>query len=99
MSPLLTDACMLLPQGPNSVLAPTAVREEQLLMERHASQNHLEAFSLDTTDTSSPPKTGTMLQKLHRILQRTHLCTSRNNEKKSVLMCSSVKLFIVDSSY
>ncbi len=56
-------------------------------MERPASQNHLEAFSADTTDIPSPQKTGTLLQKLHHIFQETSsLYISLNNENKSVLM-------------
>lgn len=66
LSPLLLNACVLLPEGLNS-----AVREEQLLMERAGTQTHLEAFSADTPDISSPQQTATVLQKRRQILQET----------------------------
>ena len=66
LSPLLLNACVLLPEGLNS-----AVREQQLLMERPGTQNHLEAFSADTPDISSPQQTATVLQKWRQILQET----------------------------
>lgn len=67
-------------------------------MERPASQNHLEAFSADTTDISSV-RTGTVLQKLRCIFQETSSSYSGlNNESTSVLMCSDVNLYIDGSS-
>lgn len=43
-------ACFLCLQMPACCYLNSAVRKEQLLMERPASRNHLEAFSADTTD-------------------------------------------------
>lgn len=52
-------------------------------MERPASQNHLEAFSADTTDISPQ-------QKLHRILREvSSLYSGLNNESKCVLVWAS----------
>lgn len=64
-------------------------------MERPASQNHLKAFNADTTDTSSPQQTSTVLEKLRCIFQETSsLYSGLNNENKSVSMHSGVNLFI-----
>lgn len=41
---LLTNACALLPRGPSSALAPTAVRKDTLLMERGRVSKPLRGF-------------------------------------------------------